>query len=284
MSPLISGERVHLVSRKEQHYPLVLKAGALFQFSGETIPHDAIIGQEEGIEIALSRGTRFFVVRPTLAEYTLHMKRGAQILYPKDLALICMWADIYPGAAVIEAGVGSGALTLALLHAVGEKGRVVSYEIREDFARRAVANIEGRIGSAVMTDRLLIRQQDIYEGIAEEEVDRIVLDLPEPYRVVPHAVSKLRAGGIFLSFLPTVPQVERVVEALRKAEVFEWIETFETLMRGWNIDGRSVRPDLRMIAHSGFITTARKVKRLSTPGGSGEEKGPEAPEDFDLSI
>ena len=266
MTLLASGERIHLVNLKGQAYPLTLKAGATFQFSGETIQHDTIIGQEDGTEVALSRGTRFFAIRPTLAEYTLRMPRGAQILYPKDLALILMWADIHPGATVIEAGIGSGALTVALLQAVGEKGRVISYEIRDDFARRAATNIETYLGAATVSDRLRIRPENIYDGIAEEQVDRIVLDLPEPHKVVPHAVSKLRSGGIFLSFLPTVPQVELVVAALRREPAFESIETFETLLRNWNIDGRSVRPDMRMVAHSGFITTARRVKRMPEKG------------------
>ncbi|HZR47723.1 MAG TPA: tRNA (adenine-N1)-methyltransferase, partial [Candidatus Manganitrophaceae bacterium] len=247
----------------------------VFQFSGETIAHDAIIGREDGTEIVLSRGSRFFVIRPTLAEYTLHMPRGAQILYPKDLALILMWADIYPGATVIEAGVGSGALTTAMLQAVGEKGRVISYEIRDDFARRAKTNIETYLGPEIVSDRLRIRPENIYDGIAEEQVDRIVLDLPEPHRVVPHAVSKLRAGGIFLSFLPTVPQVELVVSALRREPAFEWIETFETLLRDWNIDGRSVRPNMRMVAHSGFITTARRIQRMPD---APEKQGPSEPQ------
>ncbi|MFQ5781277.1 MAG: tRNA (adenine-N1)-methyltransferase [Nitrospiria bacterium] len=261
MRLLAPGERIHLVNRKGKTYPLILKKGATFQFSGEKIPHDAIIDQEEGTEITLSRGTRFFIIRPTLAEYTLQMPRGAQILYPKDLALIQVWGDVYPGATVVEAGIGSGALTLSLLQAVGEKGKVIGYEIREDFARRAVSNIETYLGRSVVGDRLLVRRENIYDGIVEEMVDRIILDLPEPHRVVPHAVSTLRPGGIFLSFLPTVPQVERVVEALRGERAFEWIETFEALLRPWNIEGRSVRPNLRMVAHSGFITTARRVKR-----------------------
>lgn len=258
MRLLASGEIVHLVNMKGQAYRLTLKSGATFQFSGEMLAHNDLIGQEEGREVALSRGSRFFAMRPTLSEFILHMPRGAQILYPKDIALILMWADIYPGATVVEAGIGSGALTLALLQAVGEKGKVISYEIREDFAMRAMKNIESYLGQ---TDRLLIQPNNIYQGIAEEAIDRIVLDLPEPHQVVSHAALKLCDGGIFLSFLPTVPQVEKVVEALRKEPAFEWISTFETLLRGWNIDGRSVRPDHRMVAHSGFITTARKVKR-----------------------
>jgi len=260
--PFQVGEEIHLVNKKGRTYRLTLKAGATFLFSGEAITHDDMIGQEDGSEIAFSRGTRFFIFRPTLADYTLHMPRGAQILYPKDLALIPMWADIYPGATVIEAGMGSGALSLCLLNAIGEKGKLFGYEIREDFASRALKNIESRFSPTPLGDRLFIHQHDIYTGIKEESVDRIVLDLPEPHQVVPHAIEKLRAGGIFLAFLPTVPQVEILVAALQNARIFERIETFETLLRPWNIDGRSVRPSLRMVGHSGFITTARRVKRL----------------------
>ncbi len=262
MSIITAGETIHLVTDDGKEYRLILKSGATFQFSGETLSHDTLIGREEGFEVALSRGSRFFVLRPTLSQYTLHMPRGAQILYPKDSALILMWADIYPGATVVEAGIGSGALTLSLLRGVGEKGRVISYEIREDFQSRAEKNIKNYLNYDV-SDRLFVQQKDIYEGILEEEVDRIVLDLPEPHRVVPHAAKKLRTGGIFLSFLPTVPQVEKVVEALFLDRGFAFIETFETLLRPWTISGRSVRPNLRMVAHSGFITTARRVKRLS---------------------
>jgi len=254
-----SGERVHLVNADGREYPLVLKAGALFQWSGETVAHDAIIGLEDGVEIALSRGSRFFVLHPTLAQYVLHMPRGAQVLYPKDIALILMWADIFPSAVVVEAGIGSGALTMALLRAVGPSGRVVSYEIREDFAKRAKMNLAA---SGDPCDHLTLHQQDIYEGIVEEQIDRVVLDLPEPHRVVPHAARALRSGGIFLAFLPTVPQVERLVATLRQTPDFAWIETFETLLRDWNIDGRSVRPNLRMVAHSGFLTVARSVRPL----------------------
>ncbi|MFQ5589260.1 MAG: tRNA (adenine-N1)-methyltransferase, partial [Nitrospiria bacterium] len=228
MTHFASGDRIHLRNKKGRVYRLQLKEGAVFQFSGETIDHDEIIGLADGSEITLSRGSRFFALKPTLAEYTLHMKRGAQILYPKDLALIPLWADVYPGSAVIEAGIGSGALTIPLLNAIGEKGRLFSYEIREDFAARALKNIEAYFDVSPVNDRLIVHHHDIYEGILEEAVDRVVLDLPEPHRVVPHAAEKLRSGGVFLCFLPTVPQVERAVSALREARVFEAIETFET--------------------------------------------------------
>jgi tRNA (adenine57-N1/adenine58-N1)-methyltransferase len=268
-------EVVHLVTDDGKEYRITLKPGATFQFSGETLSYDTLIGQEDGTEVTLSRGSRFLALRPTLAQYTLHMPRGAQILYPKDLALIPMWADIYPGATVVEAGIGSGALTLTLLRAVGERGRVISYEIREDFLARAVLNIKAYLDGPLF-DRLLTRQQDIYEGMAEEEVDRVVLDLPEPHRVVPHAAEHLRSGGVFLAFLPTVPQVTKLVDVLSAEKRFGFIETFETLLRPWNIDGRSVRPHLRMVAHSGFLTVARRINRrsFSRPVSSSQEVSP----------
>jgi tRNA (adenine57-N1/adenine58-N1)-methyltransferase len=192
------------------------------------------------------------------------MPRGAQVIYPKDLAVIPMWADIYPGARVFEAGVGSGALTMALLRAVGDRGCVVSYEMREDFAATATKNIERFMGK-VPNHFLQIR--DAYEGIEIGEgtsswmFDRVVLDLPEPWRVVPHAARALRSGGLYLSYVPTVPQVMQTVQALEQSRVFAMVQNFETLLRTWNIKGRSVRPDHRMVAHSGFITVARKVEK-----------------------
>ena len=271
MSKFTAGETVHLANQDGDEYRFVLKAGGTYQFSGEKLSHDALIGQEDGTEVALSGRTRLFAFRPTLSQYTLKMPRGAQILYPKDLALILMWADIYPGAKVLEAGIGSGALTLPLLRAVGDLGQVISYEIREDFADRAKKNIQGYLTPAEYS-RLTVRSHDIYEGIVDDGLDRVVLDLPEPYRVVPHAASHLRSGGIFLSFVPTVPQIERVVEALRLDSRFELIETFETLLRPWNIEGRSVRPHLRMVAHSGFLIVARKVTRIKPPSAEPVDK------------
>ena len=255
------GERVHLVDKNGRQYALTLKAGETYQHSGDRIAHDALIGQPDGCLVTLSRGKRMLALRPTFGDYVLKMPRGAQVLYPKDLALIAMWADIYPGARVFEAGTGSGALTMTLLRAVGERGAVVTYEAREDFARTALKNIERYLGPV---STLTSRRADVYEGIAPEDrdppFDRLVLDLPEPWRVVPHAVEALRSGGIYLSFVPTVPQVMQTVDALERANVFGMIESFETLLRTWNIQGRSVRPDHRMVAHSGFLTVARKIE------------------------
>jgi tRNA (adenine57-N1/adenine58-N1)-methyltransferase len=268
LSQFQNGERIHLVDKKGRHYALTLKAGDLYQLSGHKIAHDELIGKEDGSLVTLSGGKTMLAIRPTFGDYVLKMPRGAQVLYPKDLALIPMWADVYPGARVFEAGTGSGALTMALLRAVGPRGLVVTYEAREDFGRTARINIERYMGAV---SNLVSIHKNAYEGIDLHDdgvqFDRVVLDLPEPWQVVPHVTRVLRSGGIYLSFVPTVPQVQQTVEALEQAGVFGLIETFETLLRTWSIHGRSVRPDHRMVAHSGFITVARRVESgFWTPG------------------
>jgi len=256
-----TGDRLHFVDKAGRHYALTLKAGEIFQHSGDKIAHDDLIGKEDGSLVTLSLGKRMLALRPTIGDYVLKMPRGAQVIYPKDLAMITVWADIYPGARIFEAGTGSGALTMALLRAAGERGHVVTYEAREDFARIAVRNVERYLGPL---STLTVRRRDVYEGLAGEDkahpFDRLVLDLPEPWRMVPHAVDALRSGGLYLSFVPTIPQVMQTVDALERTGAFGLIQTFETLLRTWNVQGRSVRPDHRMVAHSGFITVARKVE------------------------
>ena len=261
MSHFQSGERIHLVDKKGRQYALTLKAGDLYQLSGHKIAHDDLIGKPDGSLVMLSGHKTMLALKPTLGEYVLKMPRGAQVLYPKDLALIPMWADVYPGARVFEAGTGSGALTMALLRAVGPRGLVVTYEARDDFARTAMMNIERYMGPV---PNLIPLCRNVYEGISLLDdslpFDRLVLDLPEPWQVVPYASQVLRSGGIYLSFVPTVPQVVQTVEALERATVFGMIETFETLLRTWSIQGRSIRPDHPMVAHSGFITVGRKIE------------------------
>jgi tRNA (adenine57-N1/adenine58-N1)-methyltransferase len=181
------------------------------------------------------------------------MPRGAQVIYPKDLGPILVLADIFPGAHVLESGVGSGALTMALLRAVGPAGRVVGYELRDDFAARARANVEEYLSPDVPLE---IEVRDVYEGIDEQHVDRVLLDLPEPWHAVEHAAKALRTGGILLSYLPTITQVATLRATLADS-AFGMAETIEVLQRGWHIEGQSVRPDHRMVAHTGFLTTAR---------------------------
>lgn len=279
MSALRSGDRLHLVDKKGRQYALTLKAGEVYQFSGQKILHDDIIGRPDGSLVTLSGGKQMLALRPTFGEYVVKMPRGAQVLYPKDLALIPMWADVYPGARVFEAGTGSGALTMALLRAVGSAGLVVTYEMREDFARTALTNVERYLGTV---SNLVAVRRNAYEGIGllddGRPFDRVVLDLPEPWQVVPHAAGALRSGGVYLSFVPTVPQVVQTVEALERATVFGMVQTFETLLRTWTVQGRSVRPDHRMVAHSGFITVARKIDPglvTAFRARTEEETGPE---------
>ncbi len=248
-----------MVDTKQRLYLTTLQAGGKFSFHGGTVLFDDIIGREEGVVLNSSHSRPLAVFRPSLAQYALKMPRGAQVIYPKDLGAIVMAADIFPGAVVFEAGTGSGALTMTLLRAVGAEGRVISEEIRDDFAWRAASNIRRFMGEV---PNLELRVRDVYAGIDVEEVDRIVLDLPEPWRVVEGVVKALRPGGYFVSYLPTVLQVKQLVDALQHQGEFSLIDTIEVLERHWHVAGLSIRPEHRMVAHTGFIIVARKGARF----------------------
>lgn len=216
-----------------------------------------MIGSVEGTRFTTSMGASLIAFRPRLADYVLRMRRGAQIVYPKDTGPILVWADIAPGSTVLEAGTGSGALTLALVRAVGSTGRVVSVERREDHARHARRQIESWLGG--IPDNLELRVGEAEELVDAVGPDRLILDLPEPWKVVGPAASGLAAGGILCCYLPTVPQLQETADALDRAGCFTAPETFETLMREWSVSGRSVRPAHRMVGHTGFLMVARKL-------------------------
>ena len=252
--PFREGDHALLISRKGRRYLLRLDPSRSFETHAGILPHAAIIGQEVGCRVSAG-GQKFLAVRPTLAEYVQESARATQIIYPKDLGPILVYADIFPGARVLEAGLGSGALTLALLRAVGAQGIVVSYEVRPELIEKAQRKI-----CAVFSDTAnwTARHADVYAGIEERDLDRVVLDVPEPWKAVEHAAEALGPGGILLSFLPTVLQVHRLVQALDGHPNFDLVDSFEVLLRPWHVSRRSIRPQHRMVAHTGFITTARK--------------------------
>ena len=252
-----AGDLVLLVDRRGRRYLFTLTPGAEFHSHAGPFAHDAVIGAEEGIEVATTYGKHYRAFRPTLEDFVLKMPRGATVVYPKDIGPILVYADIFPGARVLEAGTGSGALTIALLRAVGPKGTVYSFEIRDDFHRKAIANVERFTGADPNYGTLDAQLGDVYNDAITVDVDRVVFDLTEPWRALPVVGRCLRPGGILCCYVPTVPQVQRITEALR--EGWAMVKTFETMHRGWTVDGLSVRPDHRMVAHTGFLVLARRI-------------------------
>ena len=269
-----AGERVLLIDRRRRRYLVRLDEGQKFHTHAGTVDHDQLIGMPPGSVAASASGARFVALRPTLADLVVEMPRGAQVIYPKDLGALMMLADIFPGARVLESGVGSGALSMAMLRA----GAVVTgYEIRDDFADRATRNVVEGLGEEAAS-RFEVRIADIYDGVEGTGYDRVVLDLPEPWRVIKHAEEVLVPGGILATYLPSIIQVSQLREAIDQS-AFGFASTQEVLVRTWHVEGLAVRPDHRMVAHTGFLTAARLLGPEAThwdrkaEGGIG--KGPD---------
>ncbi|MFP4635953.1 MAG: tRNA (adenine-N1)-methyltransferase [Nitriliruptoraceae bacterium] len=263
-APLAAGELVLLLDRKGRRHLITLEPGQQWHSHAGTVDHDALIGVAEGSSVRTGRGMQVSVLRPTREDFVLKMKRGAQVVYPKDQAMIVAAADVRPGATVVEAGAGSGALTLALLAAVGEQGRVISFERREDHASVARRNVERFLGGAPANWELTVG--DVCEHLAALTVHRVVLDLLEPWTVVPAAAAALPPGGIVLAYTPGVPQVMRFSDTLTDDGRFGQLRTTETLVRPWDVDGLAVRPAHRMVAHTAFLTTARRLPSAAEGG------------------
>jgi len=271
------GDLALLLDRKSRKYLVTLGGNQVFHSHLGRLSHDQVIDHSVGGWYRTDRGHTLLAVRPTLADYVLEMPRGPQIIYPKDLGLIVSLGDIFPGATVVEAGLGSGSLTAALLRAVGSTGQVISYEINEKVVPKAQRNIQQILQD---TSNLSVKIGDIYLGMDERNVDRVVLDVPEPWQAVPGIGDALVMGGIMLSFLPTILQVHELVMALQEDTRFQRLDTTETLLRPWHVAERSVRPAHRMVAHSGFLTTAVRCQ----PRMIGTVDNPAPPESQDPGL
>jgi tRNA (adenine57-N1/adenine58-N1)-methyltransferase len=266
---LRDGELVLLVDKVGRKHRVRLKVGERYSLHSGIVSHDDLIGGPEGVIVTTQTGARLLAVRPTFAEQVTGRVRQAQPIYPKDIGAILVGADIHPGAKVLEAGTGTGALTLAVLRAIGPEGRLVSYEQREEFQAAAKKAIVETLGG--VPHNLELKLGDAYLGFEERDLDRVLLDLPEPWQAVPGAKAALRPGGIVFAFSPNISQVQRFFDCLREVRGFGMLEVFELLQRGWTVRGRSLRPSHRMVAHSGFLCFARRLAGddLFEPEGEG---------------
>lgn len=256
--PFVPADRVQLTDAKGRHYTMVLTPGAEFHTHRGAVPHDAVIGQPEGSVVKSTNGDAFLVLRPLLIDYVLSMPRGAQVIYPKDAAQIVHEGDIFPGARVLEAGAGSGAMTCSLLRAVGPAGAVISYEVRDDHAEHARRNVSTFFGGYPDNWRLVLG--DLAEcDLPDAAVDRVVLDMLAPWEVLDVVARTLVPGGVLIVYVATVTQLSRTVEALREQQCWTEPRSWESLQRGWNVVGLAVRPEHNMRGHTAFLISARRL-------------------------
>jgi tRNA (adenine57-N1/adenine58-N1)-methyltransferase catalytic subunit len=254
--PFTKGDRVQLTDPKGRQHTVVLEPGKQFHTHRGALDHDDLIGSSEGVVVTSSGGTPYLALRPLLVDFALSMPRGAAVVYPKDAAQIVLYADIFPGARVLEAGAGSGALSCALLRAVGDAGRLVSYERRADFAEVARRNVEAFFGGPHPAHDLRVGE---LADTTERDVDRVVLDMLAPWEVLDVTGAALVPGGVVCAYVATTTQLARTVEALRAHGGFAEPAAWESMTRGWHVDGLAVRPDHRMVGHTGFLVTTRRL-------------------------
>ena len=272
-SRLRAGDAVLFIDRKEREYLRTLRPGSRVSLRSGSIPADELLGTDEGRIVFNTAKEQFLMLRPTIAQLIPNLPRSAQVIYPKDIGPILVWGDIYPGATVIEVGTGPGALSMALLRAVGTQGRVISYEVRQEFADMAQENVRRFHGE---TTNWTVKVRDAMQGFDERNVDRMTTDVAEPWQLLNHAAEALRPGGLILGYVPTVLQVKSFVDALRSCGTFAAVQSFETLTRFWIVRGLSVRPEHRMVAHTGFIVIARRAV------GSDHESDQARPDDDEI--
>ncbi|HVQ86821.1 MAG TPA: tRNA (adenine-N1)-methyltransferase [Actinomycetes bacterium] len=259
--PFRPGDRVQLTDPKGKHYTFTLAGGKQFHTHKGAIDHDVLIGGPEGVVVTSTSGVAYLALRPLLSDFVLSMPRGATVVYPKDAAQIVQGADIFPGAVVVEAGVGSGALTCSLLRAVGDQGRVLSYERRADFAEIARVNIETFFGQPHPGWQLTVGDlvEELTNHPPQGPIDRVVLDMLAPWECLDAVGDVLAPGGVLCCYVATTTQLSKVVEAMRAHGGFSEPMASETLVRNWHVQGLAVRPDHRMIGHTGFLVTSRAM-------------------------
>lgn len=247
---------VTLISPKGRIYVKKLTPGGKFHFHEGSLNCDDMVGRPAGCVVRTSTGKSFHVYkRPTLIDFIMSMPRRSNIVYPKDISMILLWADIYPGCRVLTAGAGSGALLIALARAVGENGKVFCYDLREDMLELSRKNLNTFLGEC---DNVVLGLGNVYEKIEESKLDRIVLDVPEPWQSLEPAAKALNDGGIMLAYVPTIGQAEQFVKAVQERGDYAFPEVMEVLFRTWHISGRSTRPNHRMVGHTGFLCRAVK--------------------------
>lgn len=264
--PFQPGDRVQLTDPKRRHATLILKEGEKYFTHKGCIHHDDIIGSHEGTVVKSDQGYEYLCFRHLMVDHVLSMPRGAAVIYPKDSAQILVEGDIFPGARVLEAGAGSGALSMALLRAVGDKGKVISYEIREDHLEFAENNVDEYFGERPANwDPRLGDLKDVTKEDIGGEVDRIILDMLAPWECLDTVKNLLLPGGVFMTYVATVPQLMKVMEGIREQQCFTEPRAWESLVRDWRVEGLATRPEHRMNAHTAFLIWTRRLADGVTP-------------------